>query len=309
MRVKFSLKILLGITLVLLTFFLINPIGFQTGSFQPQPAHAGFFDDDLDVFDEVLELVADNYVYPPDFKKLFTAAIDSMEKTVAKENLVVTPVYSGKTLEANGKKFSYRLSFNKDENMKALQSVYDFISREFKGKISKKELEKAGIDGLMNSLDPYSLYMEKEEFDASMRDTEGQYGGVGMVITLVDNKLTVVRVLKNSPSERAGVLPEDIITRVDGQEIKGMQIHELAAKLRGYPNTQVEVDIFRPSTKVTQLTTLTREIISIETVQYKNLGDHTGYIRITSFSKQTNDQLEEALEKGEKDGVYPEKNR
>ena len=303
MRVKFSLKILLGITLVLLTFFLINPIGFQTGSFQPQPAHAGFFDDDLDVFDEVLELVADNYVYPPDFKKLFTAAIDSMEKTVAKENLVVTPVYSGKTLEANGKKFSYRLSFNKDENMKALQSVYDFISREFKGKISKKELEKAGIDGLMNSLDPYSLYMEKEEFDASMRDTEGQYGGVGMVITLVDNKLTVVRVLKNSPSERAGVLPEDIITRVDGQEIKGMQIHELAAKLRGYPNTQVEVDIFRPSTKVTQLTTLTREIISIETVQYKNLGDHTGYIRITSFSKQTNDQLEEALEKGEKDGV------
>ena len=82
-----------------------------------------------------------------------------------------------------------------------------------------------------------------------------------------------------------------------------MQIHELAAKLRGYPNTQVDVDIYRPSTKVTQLTTLTREIISIETVQYKYLGDHTGYIRISSFSKQTNDQLEEALEKGEKDGV------
>ena len=136
-----------------------------------------------------------------------------------------------------------------------------------------------------------------------MRDTEGQYGGVGMVITLVDNRLTVVRVIKNSPSARAGVLPDDIITRVDGQEIKGMQIHELATKLRGYPNTQVEIDVYRPSTKVTQLTTLTREIISIETVQYKYLGDQTGYIRISSFSKKTNDQLEEALEKGEKDGV------
>jgi len=77
----------------------------------------------------------------------------------------------------------------------------------------------------------------------------------------------------------------------------------LAARLRGYPNTQVDVDIYRPSTKVTQLTTLTREIISIETVQYKYLGDHTGYIRISSFSKQTNDQLEEAFEKGMKDGV------
>ncbi|MEE8260549.1 MAG: PDZ domain-containing protein, partial [Nitrospinaceae bacterium] len=286
-------------TFVLLAFFLVNPIGFQSsGPFQAQSAHAGFFDDDLDIFDEVLELVADNYVYPPDFKKLFTAAIDAMVKTVEKENLSVTSVYSGKALEANGKKFSYRLSFNKDENMHALQGVYDFISRELKGKVSKKDLEKAGIHGLMDSLDPYSLYMDKEVFEASMRDTEGQYGGVGMVITLVDNQLTVVRVLKSSPSARAGILPQDIITRVDGQEIKGMQIHELASKLRGHPNTQVDIDVYRPSTKVTQLTTLTREIISIETVQYKYLGDHTGYIKVSSFSKQTNDQLEDALEKG-----------
>jgi carboxyl-terminal processing protease len=303
MRRQFSLKILLGMAFVLLAVFLVNPIGFQSGPFQARPAHAGFFDDDLDIFDEVLELVADNYVYPPDFKKLFTAATDAMLKAVEKENLSVTSVYSGKTLEANGKKFSYRLSFNKDENMQVLQDVYDFISRELKGKISKKDLEKAGVNGLMDSLDPYSLYMDTDEFEASMRDTEGQYGGVGMVITLVDNKLTVVRVLKKSPSARAGILPQDIITRVDKQEIKGMQIHELAAKLRGYPDTQVNVDVFRPSTKVTQFTTLTREIISIETVEYKYLGDHTGYIKVSSFSKKTNDQLEEALEKGEKDGV------
>ena len=175
--------------------------------------------------------------------------------------------------------------------------------RSSKAKSPRKDLEKAGVDGLMASLDPYSLYMDKEEFESSMRDTEGQYGGVGIVITMVDNQLTVVRVLKNSPAGRAGILPQDIITRVDRQEIKGMQIRELASKLRGYPNTQVDIDVYRPSTKVTQLTTLTREIISIETVLYKYLGDHTGYIRISSFSKQTNDQLEKALEKGEKDGV------
>ncbi|MFQ5448358.1 MAG: peptidase S41, partial [Saprospiraceae bacterium] len=170
--------------LVLLAVFLANPIGFQSGPFQAQPAHAGFFDDDLDIFDEVLELVADNYVYPPDFKKLFTAATDAMLKTVEKEKLSITSVSSGKTLETHGKKFSYRLSFNKDENMQALRGVYDFISLELKDKVSKKDLEKAGIDGLMSSLDPYSLYMDKEEFEVSMRDTEGQYGGVGMVITL-----------------------------------------------------------------------------------------------------------------------------
>ncbi|MDH5790459.1 MAG: S41 family peptidase, partial [Nitrospinota bacterium] len=303
MRRKSSLKYLLGTLFVLLAFFLASPASFQSGIFQTPPAHAGFFDDDLDIFDEVLELVADNYVYPPDFKKLFTAATDAMVKTAEKENLTVTSTQSGKTLEANGKKFSYQLSFNKDKNMQALQGIYDFVSREYKGKISKKDLEKAGVNGLMGSLDPYSLYMDKEEFEASMRDTEGQYGGVGMVITLVDNRLTVVRVIKGSPSDRAGILPDDIITRVDKQEIKGMQIHELAAKLRGYPNTQVDIDVYRPSTKVTQLTTLTREIISIETVQYKYLGDQTGYIRISSFSKKTNDQLENAFEKAEQDGV------
>ncbi len=301
---KSNLKIILGMAFVLFAFFLVNPLGFQSsGPFQTRPAHAGFFDDDLDAFDEVLELVADNYVYPPDYKKLFTAALNEMIRTVEKENLTVSSVYSGQTLEKNGKKFSYRLTFNKVENMQALRGVYDFLSREFKGRVTKKNLERAGIEGLMNSLDLYSVYMDPEEFEASMRDTEGQYGGVGMVITLRDYKLTIVRVIKNSPSERAGILPDDIITRVDGQEIKGMQIHELATKLRGYPNTQVNIDIYRPSTKVTQFTTLTREIISIETVTYKNLGDHTGYISINSFSKQTNDQLEEALEKGEKDGV------
>ena len=304
MRGKLNLKIVLGMILVIFAFFLVNPLGFQSsGPFQAKPAHAGFFDDDLDAFDEVLELVAANYVYPPDYKKLFTAAIDEMMRTVEKENLTVSSVYSGRTLEKNGKKVSYRLTFHKAENMRALRGVYDVLSREFQGKITKKNLEKAGIEGLMSSLDLYSVYMNPEEFESSMRDTEGQYGGVGMVITMMDYKLTVVRIIKNSPSERAGILPDDIITRVDGQEIKGMQIHELATKLRGYPNTQVNIDIYRPSTKVTQFTTLTREIISVETVTYKNLGDHTGYISINSFSKQTNDQLEEALEKGEKDGV------
>ena len=111
-------------------------------------------------FDEVLDLVADNYVYPPDFKKLFNAsAIAAMVKTAEKEKLAVTSVYSGKTLEANGKKFNYRLTFNKDENMKALQGVYDFLSHEFKGKVTKKDLEKAGhrwVDGFSGPL--FALY-------------------------------------------------------------------------------------------------------------------------------------------------------
>ena len=304
MRKRFSLKLFLGTAFVLFAFFLADPLGIQTnGPFQPQTAHAGFFDSDLDAFEEVLELVSDNYVYPPDYKKLFTATLDAMILLLEKEPLIITPVHSGKTLEVHGHRFSYRLNFNREDNMQALRGAYDFLHKEFPGKASKKKLEEAGITGLMDSLDPYSVYMDPEEFESSMRDTEGQYGGVGLVITMVDYRLTVVRVIRNSPADRAGVLPDDIITRVDGQEIKGLQIQELASKLRGYPNTQVNIDVFRPSTKTTQYTTLTREIISIETVEYKNLGNKTGYIKISSFSKQTDSQLEDALEKGIQDGV------
>ncbi len=107
MRPPRRLKFLWGMTLVLLALVWTHPLGFQSsGPFQPRPAHAGFFDNDLDVFEEVLQLVAGNYVYPPDYKKLFTAAIAEMIRQVEKKKLSVSPVYSGQVLEKNGKRYS-----------------------------------------------------------------------------------------------------------------------------------------------------------------------------------------------------------
>lgn len=269
----------------------------------PSSAHAGFFNDDLEIFEEVLDLVAENYVYPPDYKTLFQSGIQGMISRVPENTLTVTDVYSGQVLSRNGSQVSYRLSFNRHQNMDALRSVYFFLAEQYRNEIKKKDLEQAAIVGMMGSLDPYSLYMDKDEFERSMRDTEGQYGGVGMVITMQDLKLTVVRTLKNSPAERAGIMEKDIITKVDGQTVEGMQINDLAEKLRGYPNTKVQIEVFRPSTNASKTLTLVREIISIETVEYKNMGDGVGYIAISSFSKQTNDQLQEAIKRALDEGV------
>jgi len=269
----------------------------------PTAAHAGFFDDDLEVFEEVLNLVADNYVYPPDYKTLFETGIQGMIAQVPENTLTTAKVYSGQVLTKNGSRLSYRLNFSRRENMDSLRSVFFFLAEQYKGEIKKKDLERAAITGMMSSLDPYSLYMAKEDFERSMRDTEGQYGGVGMVITMKDLQLTVVRTLKNSPAERAGILPKDVITQVDGQTVEGMQINELAEKLRGYPNTKVQIEVFRPSTDSARAVTLVREIISIETVEYKNMGDGVGYLAISSFSKQTNDQLQVAVKQALDEGV------
>lgn len=289
---------------ILLALFFTTPWDGRDNEYSfPASAHAGFFSSDLDIFGEVLDLVSDNYVYAPDFKNLFAAAIQGMIDKLEAENLKVEKVVSGQILDTGEARLSYRLNFSQSENFEIMKSVYHFLGKQYAGKIKKKDLEVAAIEGMMGSLDPYSLYMDKGHFERSMRDTEGQYGGVGMVITIQDLKLTVVRTVKGSPAHRAGILPQDIITRVDGQVIKEMQIGDLAEKLRGYPNTEVQMEIFRPSTDSHQTLTLVREIISVETVEYKNLGQHTGYLKLSGFSKQTNDQLEVALEIALKEGV------
>ncbi len=287
------------VSLLLLFSVNINNFGNQLAN----PAYAGFLDDELDIFEETIEYVGKEHVYPPDYKKLFSEAIQEMIRAIKSEKLQTRPIFSGQLLKVDSDKISYTLSYNRKSNMEAFRSVYHFLTKHFSKLISKKELEEAGIIGMMNSLDPYSSYLSQADYENTMRDTEGQYGGVGMVITLEDYKLTVVRVLKNSPAERAGILPQDVITQVDGQKIKGMQIQELASKLRGYPNTEVIVNVFRPTTKITSTHSLIREIISIEAVTYKNVGNDTGYIKISSFSKQTYDQLLEALDKGKKEHV------
>ncbi|MFQ5673791.1 MAG: S41 family peptidase [Nitrospinales bacterium] len=296
-------KFAVGAAVALVCFFLYSPGGFW-GSAEhfPAPVHAGFFSDDLELFDEVLTLISDRYVYEPDYKKIFSSAIEEMLSTAGLENLIFENTGSGQTIIKGAREVSYQLNTNRSHDLRAFKHVYYFLADEFKGSPDKKELEVAGIVGMMKALDPFSQYLDKELFKKSMRDTEGRYGGLGMVITLKDLQLTVVRTMKNSPARRAHILPDDIITHIDGKSTKGLQIDELASRLRGLSKTKVTLTIFRPGTREKKTYTLTREIISVETVSYKPLG-RTGYIKITSFSKQTNKQLKRALREGLLDGV------
>lgn len=249
-------------------------------------AHAGFFTSELEVFGEVLDLVTDKYVYPPDFKKIFSLSIDEMLAQAPEGSIEVGEHGESRTLEKGSSRVSYQLTFSRRNNMRALHLVYNFLLRNHPDQWKPRELESHAINGMMKALDHYSLYMDPEEFEDSMRDTEGQYGGLGMVITMEDYQLTVVKTMKDSPAERAGLLKGDIIREVDGQKIKGMQIQELASKLRGYPDTEVKLAVFRPATQKETRYTMIREIIAIETIAYQDIGDHTGYVKISSFSKK-----------------------
>ncbi len=290
------------LALIVLGALFLSPSGLlQSGKSVFSQADAGFFSRDLELFEEVVGLVSSKYVYPPDYKKLFSLAIDEMAKTAGGENLSISPSPSGETIRWHNSELRYNLNYNLETDMDSFRKAYYFLLEESGGKMTPKELETAAVIGIMNSLDPYSQYLDKEAFAKSMRDTEGKYGGLGMVITMRDKKLIVVKTMKNSPAERAGILPDDMFLKVNGKGLGDMHIHDLAQKLRGYPNTKVSITLTRPSENREQTYNLTREIISIETVLYKTLENDIGYISISSFSKQTNGQLKEALARAKVD--------
>jgi carboxyl-terminal processing protease len=274
------------------------------GSIAPKIANAGFFSNDLEVFEEVLDLVSEKYVYPPDHKILFSAAIEGMIKNLDPDLVSFSKSSNISTVRYKNKSTQYKLSYDRKHDLNELKKVYYFLHDQPNNKvINKNNLENSAIEGIMTSLDSYSQYMNKDSFKKSMRDTEGKYGGLGMIITMKDNKLYVVKTMKDSPAQKAGILTDDSFVSVNGKKIKGMHIEELADLLRGYPETKVRLTLMRSSEKRKRTYNLTREIILINTVEYKTLDNQIGYLKVNSFSKQTENQLKIGLNEAEKNGV------
>ncbi len=269
----------------------------------PKVADAGFFSNDLEVFEEIMDLVSDKYIYPPDHKKLFSAAIEGMIKSIDSQLISLSKNPDINTIRYKTKKTQYKLTYDRTHNLDELERVYYFLQKQPDKTITKVNLESSAIEGVMSSLDTYSQYMDKDSFKRSMRDTEGKYGGLGMVITMKDNRLYVVKTMKNSPAQRAGIQADDAFVSVNGNKVTKMHIEELADLLRGYPETRVKLTLLRPSEERKRTYNLTREIILINTVEYKTLDNQIGYLKINSFSKQTEKQLKVGLSEAQKNGV------
>ena len=138
-------------------------------------AHAGFFNNDLETFEEIVDLVAEKYVYSPDHKKLFTTAIEKMIKIVDSKSLGLTSSQSGSAITFNNKTIKYNLNYDLSHNMDELQKIYYFIQDQSKNSLSQKDLEIAAIRGILDSLDSYSQYLDKSAYT---QNYPRQYRGV-----------------------------------------------------------------------------------------------------------------------------------
>ena len=168
----------------------------------------------------------------------------------------------------------------------------------------------SSLKGMINSLDPHSEFMDATGYQQLQDDTEGQFGGLGLVVAMKNNFITVVAPMEDAPGFRAGILSGDRVIKISGSSTEKVSLADAVKQLRGKPDTQVTLTIERPTTGIVKDYTLTRAIINMDMVKDINgrkkfpLGkDEIGYVRITQFGDKTGDELEAALQKLKAQGM------
>ena len=159
-----------------------------------------------------------------------------------------------------------------------------------------KDLIYGALKGMLATLDPYSQFMDPDSYNELKVDTEGEFGGLGIEITIKDELLTVISPIDDTPAYKAGLRSGDRIVKIDGELTRGITLLEAVKKLRGKPKTSVTLTIFREGETELREVAMERAIITIESVREADLlEDHIGYIRLSDFREKTADDLAAAI--------------
>lgn len=164
--------------------------------------------------------------------------------------------------------------------------VYNRIKADYVDKVDDDTLIKGAIQGMLAALDPHSSYVDALDFDNLKIQTEGNYGGLGLTVSMEDGAIKVIAPQEDTPAGRAGVKSGDYITHIDGKLIYGQSLDEAIGQMRGKPGTKIKLTIVRPGRDKPIELTLTREVIVQRPVKWEVRGD-VGYININTFSENT----------------------
>ena len=164
--------------------------------------------------------------------------------------------------------------------------VFDKVKRDYVEEVADKDLIEAAINGMLSSLDPHSSYLNEKAFDEMRIQTRGEFGGLGIEVTMENGLVKVVSPIDDTPAFRAGLKSGDYISRIDGEAVMGTTLSESVEKMRGKPGTKIELTVLREDESEPLEFTIKRAIIKIKSVKARVQND-TAYIRVTSFSEQT----------------------
>lgn len=214
--------------------------------------------------------------------------------TVGKENtnqtVTVTPSGTDTSTEDG--------SVSPEVFQKKINTIKNLVNQAFLYDVTEKDYQEYMLKGLMEALDdPYSCYYTKEEYASVMESTNGVYCGIGAVVSQNRNTgvITVVKPYVDGPAYTAGILPGDIIYKVNNEEVTGIDLTTVVTNMKGEKGTDVTISVYRENETEPRDYVVTRDEIEIQTVEYEMLADNIGYIAISQFDKVTVEQYRSAI--------------
>lgn len=174
--------------------------------------------------------------------------------------------------------------------------VLNTIKKEYVDEVKQDEVIDSAINGMLQSLDPYSSYMSPEAFQSMNRDTKGEFGGLGIEITMEAGLVKIITPIEGTPADKAGVLAGDYIVKINSKQVKGMTLLDAVKLMRGKVGTSINITVRRPEIEDEIKFKITRAIIKIREVSAE-IKSNIGYIRLRAFNEQSHNQLIKQLNK------------
>ena len=194
-------------------------------------------------------------------------------------------------------------SANEDDIYKKIDlfsEVLDKINKEYVEEINQSDAMDAAINGVLQSLDPYSSYMTPELFKSMQTETSGEFGGLGIEVGMEAGVVKVISPIDNSPASRVGIKAGDYIVKINNIQVQGKSLSEAVDIMRGPVGSNIEITVRRRGEKKALIFTITREIIKVASVKSKIINEKTGYLRLTSFNENSSDQIKEKIKEFKK---------
>ncbi len=183
------------------------------------------------------------------------------------------------------------------DELRTFTEVFSRIKADYVEPVEDKKLLRDAIQGMLTGLDPHSSFLDPEGFKELRVGTEGEFGGLGIEVTMEDGFVKVVSPIEDTPAARAGLKTGDLIIRLDSKAVKGMALNDAVKQMRGKPGSDIVLTVVREGQPKPLTFTLTRAIIKVQSIKQRMLENGFGYVRITQFQANTGDGLKDALTK------------
>lgn len=193
------------------------------------------------------------------------------------------------------------------EELRAFTEVFGRIKSDYVEPVKDKKLITEAINGMLTGLDPHSAYLDADAFKELQIGTQGEFGGLGIEVSMEDGFVKVISPIEDTPAFRAGVKPGDLIIKLDDTAVKGLSLTDAIKRMRGKPNTPITLTVLRKGETKPLVFKLVRDIIKIQSVKAKLVEPGYAYIRITQFQEQTGENLTKAINKLFKESTVPMK--